>query len=142
MAGARKLALVGDFPSTWQGWGLARGEREVAMAAPPPAHHSTVAPCFCAVWVSSTSIPSYAFPPSGPLRLSPHSQLQSSPRVCSPIPTFQLSAPVCTGGHTFQSGVHRAVARTVCVGLTLSCLPQTGHFILLLQPQMLPFCPD
>ena len=95
-----------------------------------------------AVWVSSTRIPGCRFPPSLPLVLSPCSQQQSSPRVCSPIPTFQLSVPMCTCGHTSQSVVHRAVAWTACVGLTLSCLPQTGHFTLLQQPQGSPSVPN
>ena len=47
-----------------------------------------------AVWVPSTCIPICGFPPSHPLRLSPHSQQQSSPWVFSPIPMFQLSAHV------------------------------------------------
>ena len=58
-----------------------------------------------AVWVSSTSIPGCRFSPSHPLRLSPCSQQQSSLRVCSPNPTFQLSAPVCTGTHVLVWGV-------------------------------------
>ena len=48
--------------------------------------------------------------------------------ICSPILTFQLSAPVCTVRHASQSGACRAVARTICVGHTLSCLPHTGRF--------------
>ena len=95
-----------------------------------------------AVWVSSTSIPGFGFPPSSPLRLSPHRQEQSSLRVCSPVPTFQLSAPVCTSTHMSQSGMCRAEAQTVCVSLTLSCLTQTVNFTLLQQPQKLPFCPN
>ena len=35
-----------------------------------------------------------------------------------------------------------ATVRTVCVFLTLSCLPQTGCFTLFRQPLMLPFCPS
>ena len=57
------------------------------------------------------------------------------PWVCSPNPMFQHTAPVPTSGHPSQAGVHRAVARTICVGLTLSCLPQTCCWALLQTPE-------
>ena len=60
-----------------------------------------------------------------PLRLSPYSQQQSSTQLCSPNSTFQHAAPILTGD-TSTAGAHRAVARTVRVGLTLSCLPQNS----------------
>ena len=37
--------MAGAFPSTWAGRGWHVG-REAAMAAPPPAHHSIMMPCF------------------------------------------------------------------------------------------------
>ena len=95
-----------------------------------------------AVWVTSVSTPGSRLPPFHPLRLSPHRQWQSSPWICSLIPTFQLPAPVLTSGHTSQSGAHRAVTWTVYVGHSLSCLPQTRHFTLFQQPQILLFCPN
>ena len=144
--GTRDLAPVGGFPSTWRPvqegqpwWGLLlapgrAGAQHVGrerlqwqlhpLCITQQRHLASVA-----VWVSSTSIPGCGFPPTCPLRLSPRSQQQSSLQVCSPVPTFQLSAPMCTDGHMSQSGTWRAVARTICIGL--SCLPQTGHFTLL-----------
>ena len=101
------------------------------MAAPPPAYHSTVVPFFYGslsflhkhswLWMTSLSTPQAVSSQSTAVL----------PRVCSPIPTFQLSAPVCTSGHTSQSGVCRAVAWTVCIDLTLFCLPQVSRFTLL-----------
>ena len=55
-----------------------------------------------AVWVSSTSIPGCRFPPSCPLRLSSYSQQQSSPWVCSPIPTSS-SQPSCAPAGTVSN---------------------------------------
>ena len=43
-------------------------------------------------------------PPSCPLRMSPHSQPQSSAWVCSPNPTFQHPALVCCSGHPLRLG--------------------------------------
>ena len=84
--------------------------------------------CFAsvAIQVSSARIPGCGAPHSHPLRLSPHSQQQSPPQVYSPNPTFQHPDSVHTGRHPSQAGVCRAVARTICVRLALSCLPQTG----------------
>ena len=157
--GARDPALVGAFPSTWwlmwEGqpwWGLfltpgraggqCVGKETLQWQLHPLCITQQWHLASMAVWVSSTSILSCRFPPSHLHRLSPHSQQQSSARVCSPIPMFQLSAPVWTSGHASQSGACRAVARTIRVGLTLSSLPQTSHFILLWQLQMLPICPN
>ena len=95
-----------------------------------------------AVQSSSEGIPCCGFPPSHPLSLSPHSQQQFSPWACSPIPTLQLPAPLHICEHTSQSRLHRAVVWTICVVLTLSCLPQIGCFTLFQQTQMLPFCPS
>ena len=90
-----------------------------------------------AVQVSSISIPSVVFPYSWPLILSPLIQQQSSFKVWSPISMSQNPAPLCTNRHKSQAGVCWSMAWTICVGLTLSCLPHTSHFILLQQPQML-----
>ena len=126
-------------PGGTGGWCM---EREATMVAPPLQVTQQWCLASMAVWVSSRGIPSYEYPPSHPLRLSPQSQQQSYPRVCCPMPMFQLSGSMCTSRHKSQSGACSAVVRTICVGLTLSCLPQTGCFTLLLQPQMLPFCPN
>ena len=81
-----------------------------------------------AVPVSSISIPGCGLPPSYPLILSPHSQRQSSPRVCSPIPMFQLPALMHTGRCMFQSGAGQAVAQTNFLGHTvLSAKDQLFH---------------
>ena len=88
-----------------------------------------------AVWASSMSIPSCRAPHSCPLRLSPHSKQQSLPCICSPNPMFQHPTPVHNGGHLSQAGACRAVAQTICVGLTLSCLPQAGCCALLRAPK-------
>ena len=55
-------------------------------------------------------LPPHAFPcvellpHSHPLRMFPHSQLKSSAWVCSPDPTFQHPALVCSGGHPLRLG--------------------------------------
>ena len=129
-AGVRESAPAGALPSAWGGRGWRVG-REAEMAALPLC--ITQQWCFASmvVQVSSTSMLSCGFSYSHPLRLSPCSQQQSSPQVCSPEPMFQHPAPVHTSRHTSQAGACRAVARTICVGLTLSCLPQTGCCTLL-----------
>ena len=79
--------------------GPAQGERgcgEVLLVG----HHSTMALCALAMQASSKSIPfAELLPPSRPLRMSPRGQPQSSAWVCSPKPTFQHPALVCSGGH-------------------------------------------
>ena len=55
---------------------------------------------------------------------------------------LQLPAPVCTGGQTCLSRLHRAAAQIVYVVLTLFRLSQISSFTLLRQSQMLPFCPN
>ena len=124
---AWRLAQEGQ---PWWGLFLAPGgagdrhlERGAAMVALPPVHYSTVVPCFYGIlgflhkhsqlWISSL--------PSPQAVCSQPTAVLSE--VCSPISTFHLSAPVCTRGHMSQSWVLKAVAQTVCVGLTLSCLP-------------------
>ena len=116
---ARAPALVGAFPSAWQqvwrqaregqpwwglflapGWGRGRCvEREAAMVAPPPACHSTVEPCFYGslgflhkhswLWTS----------PSHPIRLSPHSQQQSSPQFALQSPGSSSQPPCMVDTH-------------------------------------------
>ena len=124
MVGACEPALEGALPSA-HGCGGQRVSREAAMAALPPAHHSTMALPFCSdqgflhehsgLW--SSSLPS-------PPRLSPHSQQQSPLWVCSPNSTFPRV-------HWWTPASAWAVAWTIPVGLTLSCLPQTGCWALL-----------
>ena len=55
-----------------------------------------------------------------------HSQQLSPPWVCSPNPTFQHPALLCTRRHTAQAGVCRGAVQTMSTVLTLSCLPQTS----------------
>ena len=68
------------------------------MVGLPFGYHSPMVLCTIEVQASSTSI-SFAelLPPSCLLRMSPHSQPQSSAWVCSPNPTFQHPALVCSG---------------------------------------------
>lgn len=70
-----------------------------------------------AVWVFSRSFPSCSLPPSYPLRLSSHSQWQSSSWLCSPVSILQLQALMHTSGHMSWSGACRAVAWAICLGL-------------------------
>ena len=101
------------------------------MVAQPSACHSTMALCFCGglcflhkhSHLHSSSLPTSQAASSQPTAVSPW--------VCSPNPTFQPPAPMCTGGHMSQAVACRAVAQTICVGLSLSCLPQTGCCTLL-----------
>ena len=80
-------------------------------------------------------VPGCGLPRSHPYRLFLHSQQQSSTRVCSPNPTFQPPAPIHTSRPTLQAGVRGAVAHTIRVGLTLSCLPPTSCCTLLQAPR-------
>lgn len=68
---------------------------------------------------------------SHPLGLSLHSHQQSSPWIYSPNSTFQHSPSVHASSHMPQAGIHRAVAWTICVGLTLFFLTQIGFCTLL-----------
>ena len=61
-----------------------------------------------------------------PLRLSPQSQQQSSSWICSLNPMSQHAALAHAGGCRSQAKVHRVVAWAICIGLTLSCLPQAS----------------
>ena len=92
------------------------------------------------VQASSTSIPfAELLPPSCPLRMSPHSQPQSSAWVCSPIPTFQHPALVCSGGHPLrlrgQGWAQQPVYRSHSV-------LHTGCSVLFPQRMSLSFCPN
>ena len=105
------------------------------MAAPLFVCHSTVALCF----YGSLGL------------LHEHSWLWSSTllslQAVSIQPTAVLSADLLSQPHipalspaphqwTYVSGgAHRAVALTICVGLTLSCLPQTSCHALLQAPE-------
>ena len=68
------------------------GEREAIVMAPTPTHDSAVFPGFhgCLAFLHSHFPPQS--PPSHPLNLSLHSQLQPSPWDCSIIPKFQFPA--------------------------------------------------
>ena len=130
MAGARKLALVGALPSACRGGDWRMG-REAAMVAPPPVHHTTVVFHFCDglgflhkhswLWNLSLLSPQAIF--SQPTAV-PSPDLLFTPHIPAPSPHVHWWTPS-------QAGVNRAVVRTICLGLTLSCLPQTGHWALL-----------
>ena len=113
--------MWGKYMVEASGWGLSRA-------------HLSGSPSWCLVsrgqhrgerlqWASSLGItqqqrsvlcwfrlPPHAFPcvdflsPSHPPRTSPHSPQQSSAWVCSPNPTFQYPALVCSGGHPLKLG--------------------------------------
>ena len=119
---ADETAQLSTLPSAGGGrdW---RVRREATMAA----HHWTIMLHFCHIlgflqehsWLQSSSLPSpQAF------SLQPTSVL--SPGLFSK-PCIPASAPLSTGGYPSQAGAHRVVAWTICVGLTLSCLPQTRY---------------
>ena len=95
------------------------------MVGLPFGHHSPMVLCTIEVQASSTSIPfAELLPPSCPLRMSPHSQPQSSAWFSSPNPTFQHPALVCSGGHPLRLGGQgwgqQPLYRSHCV-----LLPQT-----------------
>ena len=89
-------------------WGE-RGHGE----APPTTCDSTVSPCFhgCLAFFPWHFAP--RTPPSRPLDLSLHSQLQPLPWDCSTIPKLQLPATAPSRGPEFLSGIFMAAARTV-----------------------------
>ena len=140
MAGVHEPTLVGALPSARGGrdWLM---RREASMVALPFAHHSTMVLCFCGgpgflnehSRLQSPSLPSLQVLSSQPIAVSSPSLLSN--------PTFQPPAPMRTGIHTSQAGACTAVAQTICVGIILFCLPQTGC-CLSSEPPTLPFCPS
>ena len=131
---AHEPALVGAPPSACRGRGRHMG-REAAMATPPFARHSTMALCLCGrpgflrglSWLQSSSLLSPRAVSAQPAAvLSPG--LLSKPHVPAPSPCPYLSG-----------WVMQRCGMTVCGGLTLSCLPQTGCYALLRAPKA-PFC--
>ena len=104
--------------------------------------HITQQWCFVpsVILVSSTKIPGCRVHHSHPLGLSPYSQQQSSPWVCSPNPTFMHPAPVHTNRYMSRAGTCRAVSWTICVCLIQLCLPKTSCWVLLQRPLNILFC--
>ena len=104
--------------------------------------HITQQSCFVpsVILVSSTKISGCRIHHSHPLGLSPCSQQQSSPWVCSPNPTFEHPAPVHINRYMSQAGTCRAMAWTICVCLILLRLPQTSCWALLQWPLNILFC--
>ena len=95
---------MGAIPSIWRGRDRHRG-REAAMGFFPLGITQQRCSASLVVRASSTSIPfAELLPPSCPLRMSPHSQPQSSAWFSSPNPTFQHPALVCSGGHPLRLG--------------------------------------
>ena len=125
--GAKEPALMGALPSAPGGRGWHMG-REGAIAAPPPKHHLTTTLCFYGrpgflhrhSQLRISSLPSP--------QLSPHSQQQSSPQVCSPNPQHSSPQPPSAPADTRLMLGHAGLwhGPSICVGLTLSCLPQMG----------------
>ena len=91
------------------------------------------------------SFPPKAFPAANFLTPVPLTHLLQStavfPQNCSPVSTLQLPATLHTSGHVSLSRVGRALARKVCVVLTLFRLSQISC-LTLRQPQMLLFHPN
>ena len=117
MTGVWELALGGSLPNA--GGGRGQGvRREAAMVATPFASHSAMVLPFC----------------GGPCFLHEHSWLWSTLLSFSQVSLHrqdQCPLRVCSANCTFQHPVLvwracRSVARTICVGLTLSCPPQTS----------------
>ena len=98
--------------------------------APTPTHDSAVFPGFhgCLAFLHSHFPPQT--PPSHPLNLSLHSQLQPSPWDCSIIPKFQFPAALpCRRPASCLECM--AAVRTVCLFLITIRLPQISCFTLL-----------
>ena len=106
-------------------------EKEIALL------HRQWNPTFMASWLSLRSTPCSRFPPSHPIRLTPHSQQESSPWDHSANPWLQLPASVDTSGFTTLSKVWKAAAWLVYVVLTVFRLSQISEFT----PQLLQMPP-
>ena len=92
------------------------------------------------VQASSTSILfAELLPPSCCLRMSPHSQPQSSAWVWSPNPTFQHPALVCSSGHTLRLGGQGWGQQPVYRSHSVL---HTGCCVLFPQRMSLSFCPN
>ena len=130
MADVCELALAGALPNAHRGRGWCV-KREAAMEALSFVCHSTVVLCFCGdlgflhkhSWLWSSSLPSPQAVSSQPTAVTSLGLL-SKPHVPAPSLSAHWQTPS-------QPGVRRAVAWTICVGLTLSCLPQTGCWAIL-----------
>ena len=104
------------------GAGACMGKKAAVMVPPLAWRLASVA-----IWDASLNIPGWLWALSAnPFRLLLHSQLQFSPWVCFLSTMFQPPAPTHIISLVSQSGTRRAVARTICVDLILSCLLQTG----------------
>ena len=116
----RSLLMVEEVRGGGRGWGSIEPTRVVALPsarneAPTQGERSCngLLPFGHHRWRSALwwfRLPPHAFPcvellpHSHPLRMFPHSQLKSSAWVCSPDPTFQHPALVCSGGHPLRLG--------------------------------------
>ena len=131
------LVLVGPQNSCNAGWECA--EKEAAMAGPTPPfeHHFTIVLHFCgrpmlsSVYTHPTPTGFQPVQWSSPFRLSLLSQPQSSSQVGPLKPKFHHPVPTPTSTCVSRAGEHRMVAQTICVSLSLFCLPQTGCCALL-----------
>ena len=116
----RSLLMVEEVRGGGRGWGSIEPTRVVALPsarneAPTQGERSCngLLPFGHHRWRSVLwwfRLPPHAFPcvellpHSHPLRMFPHSQLKSSAWVCSPDPTFQHPALVCSGRHPLRPG--------------------------------------
>ena len=144
VAWPRKLTGMGSWGMlSWSSWRqrLMHGERACSGGPSLPFMcHLTVVLCFCGGPRLLLKTPLVvSVPHFSPFRLSLCSQhqslgLSSKPRVPAPSP--------CTYQQTHVSGWKaQCDGMTVCVGLSLSCLPQP-IFALSSEPLKLPFFPD
>ena len=106
-------------------------ELPVRREALPFTGHSTMVICSCDGWgflhkhsyLRNSSLSSLQTVSSQPTAVESQGLLSKS--------HFPVPDPVCPCRHLSQVRVCRAVAWTICVGFTLSCLPPTGHCALL-----------
>ena len=132
-AGTSELAQAGAGQGSGCGV-LSRSPQGACAWSQRLSPHATLISGAMLLWraqASSSTTPVCGCATLQPLRLSPLSQHQSSPRVCPLHPEFQHPAPTGTSGCTSQTGGRRVVAQTICVGLSVVCLPQTGCCTLL-----------
>lgn len=105
--------------------------REAAMVALPFLCQSTMTLHFydgLGFLHKDSQMWSSSFPPLQAVSPQPTSILSMS-LLSKPLRHHQ--APICTSGNTSQAGACRAMAQTICVCLTLFCLPQTSFYALL-----------
>ena len=123
------------LPSACMGWRSQQVGKRIAMFAPSLVCHSTMMPCFYGSRAFSANFPGCGAPYSCPFRLSFHSQQLFPLWIHTPDHPLQHPVPLRSKRHMTQAAVRQAAARTMRTILTLSCLSQTVHCILLWSPE-------